>query len=103
MQSLTFRSMSNLYGLVEHPIMEVSDLIRYYESRGYAYRHRSMRAGYVPRMTPGNCIVANYSGRFGQGIQIAEGYDSSRVIVHYLIKKGVIRNAKAQAAETLGN
>lgn len=103
MQSLTFRSMSNLYGLVEHPILEVSDLIRHYEGMGYAYRHRSMRAGYVPRMTPGNCIVANYSGRFGHGIQIAEGYDTSRVIVHYLIKKGASRNAETQATETLGN
>ena len=88
MQSLTLRTMQEHYGLVDaHPILEAGDLIRWYEERGYRYRHKSIRAGYLPKMLPGNCVVANYSGRFGKGIQIAEGLSPSRVYIHYLIKE----------------
>ena len=47
----------------------------------------SVRAGYIPKMLPGNYVVANYSGKFGKGIQIVEGLSTSRVTVHYLIRK----------------
>lgn len=88
MQSLTLRTIETNFGICRnHPIMEVTDLIAWYEKLGYKYRHMSIRAGYLPKMLPGNNIAANYSGRFGRGIQIIEGLSASRVKVHYLIEE----------------
>lgn len=88
MQSLTLRTIDSNFGICKnHPVMDTGDLISWYEERGYRYRHMSIRAGYLPKMLPGNNITANYSGRFGKGIQIIEGLSTSRVKVHYLIKE----------------
>lgn len=94
MQPLTYRSIKKNFGILRHPVMAVPDLIRYYESIGYRYRHRSIRSGYISKMIPGNCIVANYNGRFGIGVQIIEGVDPVRVNVYYLIYKGRPEDAK---------
>ena len=87
MQSITLHPLALHYGIVDnHPTMHPEDLIRWYEDRGYRHRHISIRAGYLPKMLPGGCVVANYNGRFGKGLQLIEPLGTSRVKLHYLIE-----------------
>lgn len=96
MQSITLRTIEDHYGILDnYPQLPVLDLIKWYEDRGYRYRHMSVRAGYIPKMLSGNYVVANYSGKFGKGIQIVEGLSTSRVTVHYLIRKEETDGIKA--------
>lgn len=96
MQSITLRTIADHYGILDnYPQLPALDLIKWYEERGYRYRHMSVRAGYIPKMLPGNYVVANYSGKFGKGIQIVEGLSTSRVTVHYLIRKEETDGIKA--------